>query len=1064
MLFVRNARVVFALLLIGATLALRWPVLHRQIWNLDEGSTITMAQQVLDGQVLFRDAADNRTPLVPYVKALILAVAGNWNTWAIHFTLAVMIGLTAVLLWRTCRRLGHERVGVFSALAFTGLSTGLITDVDSLTAHTGWYLIFFSALGFWVFSHALTRQSRLAACVSGVGFGLAMLAKQPGLIDFGVTVIVVLLLALGREKRSAWRLLPFMVAGFCVPLAVTFVYFQANHALADLKFYAWTYNTQYYVPEVPLMMRLAAIRVPYQLFTERMPVAFGLALAGVLGLLWLVMIRERREPARAALAWLTLGWAASGLLSTTLSGREFAHYSIQVLPGAALVCGWSLAWLWDRAGRVRWITRAAVAGALLSLAVQDVRMIAAADTNDGYGPELGQIIQRNSRPEERMFIWGYMPELYVFSRRLPSTRFIYTNWITGFIPWTNSDFLTDTTYAIIPGTAEQLRQDLEKHPPAIVVDTGALRTYLKYPLSGQGWLWRKVLGEFAEIEPAAGSRLGFRIYRRVASAAPGAFFPANVPLDARLRLELPAESRSEDVRVTVHYPAGTRSLELYKDGALYRRLELISTEAGAAVFHVLKTDLSLGQRQFQALARGTGMTASHDAFLQVTPARPHKFAGPMLEFGGSGYAPLIATNGDGVMTREPGEGLWNAQAPARIVYERPPGLVGVEFEYKMGDVLVAEPRRWHTDGVDVVVQFEDKRGKRTELYRRHLDARFNQADQGLQRQQVTLPPDEPGRVTVWFSPGRASDSSCDWVQLKAIRGIGVPVSLAFRDRQIFPARISAPFGLARMNDGDLEATLAHAPSEIEFELRPGMRRLTGIFGMVSSAWTGPKGSVGATFEVWHLPANGKPSRLYQAQLDPVHVAKDRERQTLLVPLPSPAEGRIRLMTLPTHPEDNSFNHTYWAALTAEGSPPVITRHGSALEPEKVVARFGYSEMEYQQRWVLYAHAPSEIVCRPSADVRHLTGSFGLIDQAYAGSERCEGARFVVEGEYANGQRVELWSRELDPQNRPEDRGFISFSLPVPPDDFERLVFRTDARPGHGLSRAWTFWHDLRLDP
>lgn len=80
----RLLRALFALLLVAGTLAVRWPVLDRKIWNLDERSTITMAQQILDGQVLFRDAADNRTPLVPYVKALVLAVAGDWNARAIH--------------------------------------------------------------------------------------------------------------------------------------------------------------------------------------------------------------------------------------------------------------------------------------------------------------------------------------------------------------------------------------------------------------------------------------------------------------------------------------------------------------------------------------------------------------------------------------------------------------------------------------------------------------------------------------------------------------------------------------------------------------------------------------------------------------------------------------------------------------------------------------------------------------------------------------------------------------------------------------------------------------------
>jgi hypothetical protein len=196
----------------------------------------------------------------------------------------------------------------------------------------------------------------------------------------------------------------------------------------------------------------------------------------------------------------------------------------------------------------------------------------------------------------------------------------------------------------------------------------------------------------------------------------------------------------------------------------------------------------------------------------------------------------------------------------------------------------------------------------------------------------------------------------------------------------------------------------------------------------------------------------------------VREPQDREPQVLSLTLPAPAEGYIRLRTVAMHPQDNSFNHTYWAELAAEGSQPVITTAGAPLLPERVRAPYGHSEIEYQQRPVLFAHAPSEIICPVMPNVRQLAGFFGLIDAAYTSSEPTAGGRFVIESENTAGERTELWSRELDPQNRSEDRGFIPLSVAVDGTRVERVIFRTEARPGHGLNRAWTFWHDLRLDP
>jgi integral membrane sensor domain MASE1 len=67
----------YALILIAAVVATRILWLNHDLWSLYESSTFTMAQQVLEGDVLYRDAADNRSPLMPYLKAAIFAVFGN---------------------------------------------------------------------------------------------------------------------------------------------------------------------------------------------------------------------------------------------------------------------------------------------------------------------------------------------------------------------------------------------------------------------------------------------------------------------------------------------------------------------------------------------------------------------------------------------------------------------------------------------------------------------------------------------------------------------------------------------------------------------------------------------------------------------------------------------------------------------------------------------------------------------------------------------------------------------------------------------------------------------------
>ncbi len=1067
----------FAVLLLIAALALRWPTLGRQVWNLDEGSTITMAQLVLAGQVPYLEAADNRTPLVPYLKAAVLAVAGDWNARAVHVSVALMLGLTAVLLWQIARRLGHEAVGVWAAILFTWLSLGMLPAVDALTAHTGWFVIFFSSLGFWIFSAQVEKPSGWHAGLSGLAFGLAHLAKQPGLLDWGVCLVLVFLLA-GFEPGGRIRLLRTglpLLAGFLAPLALMVAYFQHRGALDDLIFYAWTYNTKYYVPEVPLLQRLAAVQVPFTLLLMRLPLILLLGLGAAVVLLRRAFGGLRRQAfAPTLLAWLILGWTASGLVSTMLSGRDFSHYSMQVLPGLSLACGWVLAQLHQQARTQRaaghrghWLAWLVATGLFFaSLIIPTVRWIVASDTSDGITQEAGAVVRAHTKPEDRIFIWGYVPEMHVYAQRLPSTRFFYTNWVTGLIPWTNVDWMKDTAYAVIPGTPEILRQDFERRPPTVVVDSGSTRGYAKYPLKKQEWLWRTVQHEFAEVSPDIARPRGFRIYRRIADAPYGRPFPAEVTRSPAIKVSLPAQTRPETVTVRVDYPAGVNKVELYKDDELYRRIECPADQAGSVVFFVLGSDLPEGERRIQALTSGTRDLASVAQSLKVDSSLPlPPPSGPPLQFQGQNLRAIEATYLHGPMVPLGSSGDWNASAPSKLVYERPAGLHSVEFEFGISEQIYLEPAKWKTDGVEIVVQFAGQSGPPRTLYRRTLNPQVHGADRGLQTATVTMPLNEPGRIIFWVSPGALSDISSDMAYWHAIRGGGVPGGIYFSGQRLLATHLEIPLGMEVFSvDKNIPVLMTHAPSRQDFTLREGMHRVKGIIGLLSTAWTGPKKSAGAIFEIWHDPIVGEPRRLFQRRLDPGHNESERRPLPFSVDLPYPTEGRLRLLTLPAHPEDNSFNYTYWGELVAEPFQTVITTPTDVIRSSEAHAQFGFAETEESGKPVTLAHMPAVLVFPLRSSGRHLTGGIGLLRDAYQGSDATAGGRFTVEFEDTRGRSTVLWQKDLNPRDNPGDRGIIPFTVELPPDANGRLVLRTDARPGHGPSRGWTFWHDLRLSP
>ncbi|MCF7687542.1 MAG: hypothetical protein K9N01_04505, partial [Cephaloticoccus sp.] len=59
------------------------------------------------------------------------------------------------------------------------------------------------------------------ASASGIAFGLSVLAKQPGVLDYGVALVLLILrwLIVPEDRRKIFRLLGLLLAGLALPLA-----------------------------------------------------------------------------------------------------------------------------------------------------------------------------------------------------------------------------------------------------------------------------------------------------------------------------------------------------------------------------------------------------------------------------------------------------------------------------------------------------------------------------------------------------------------------------------------------------------------------------------------------------------------------------------------------------------------------------------------------------------------------------------------------------------------------------------------------------------------------------
>lgn len=906
--------------LVAGAWLMRWPALPREIWNLDEAHTCVLAQHVLAGEVLYLDAVDTRGPLMVYILAGVMVITGDWNMMAQHGLVALMLGLTAVMLWRLAARLGAGGPGAWAAIVFSTLNIVFLDAVDAFTVNTEWFVVFFSALAIWLLAIAWRGTRIWPAFLAGMSFGCAYLSKQPGLLDFVMALVWIALLVSfdPTARRERLRLAGLLVLGFLLAAGGAPLYFAAHGAFHDYQFYVWTYSTRYYLPEITTLERLIALRQSFVLGWHHTPV-FLIWGALAVGLMLMNLGRSlRHRLAGQEFPLLALGWSAAGVLASGLSGREYGHYSIQVLPGLSLLGGWIFHATWQRTQNPQpalrlFGLRLLVGLTLLITAGQTVRVLTSLDMISGTGAErvVGQVVRANTAPDERIFTWGYFPEISYHARRLSAARFVFSIFLTGMIPWTNLEFDKDTSYAVIPGAWDQFWQDIARHPPAIIVDTGINRGHAKYPLSQQTKLWQYLQTHYVEIAADMAHAQGFKIYRRTGPSLDG---DAGLTIEQSLSLHEEMNGNRHLGVFHVHLPEGLSAAELLIDGKSTGSVPLVT--GGSRQLTFTYDPAYHGQHPLVAIR-----ARRLDGTLQAGPAI-RLGAKPLPPSPGIAFGSLrlpatdaMALNGiEWIAARK----VYLAHAPARFVYDCPPELRSVSFSFGILEGAYDPNKIEPTNGVELQVSFQPAVGPVVRLLGQPLRPLDIAADRGPQQVTVQLPEASPGRLIIVISPGLDSNASSDWSYISELTGEGVLYPMTFKNKLQPLDQYSAPLGIAIMSVQSENVLLAHAPSMIEYQIEPGMASVSGGFGLLDSSWDGPNGhTVGILFIAEQVMNDGQILELWQKALKPGDTISDRGRQNFSFKLAKPGQGRLRLRTAAANPPNNSFGYSYWSKLAAK---------------------------------------------------------------------------------------------------------------------------------------------------
>ena len=418
------------------TLALR--LCHIDILWADEDYHIAAGIQTLHGKLLYRDLWYDKPPLA----ALVYAAMGAFPGWPLRLFDAVFVLAVAIATWRFARDVWGEREGLIAAglVAFFlnfDLAAAIIPIVPDM------FLLLPAILAM----HAAWRGRALTA---GLWCGVAFLFHTKGVFVLAACTLL------------AWRALPALAAGFAIPNVVALGALGVAGALPAYFQQVWEWSTAY--------ARSSPEPHPWINGVHRTAdwLGFHAALAiGAAGFWWENRKRERY--------WLA-GWLVLSFAGVTLGARFFPRYFLQLLPPMALAASYAMA----RRKTIAWIAAAAL---LVPAARFGPRYVTLARDLIAHRPHewadlaidrdsraAADIVIRGERPGDTLFVWGYRPGIFVYTRMPAGSRFWDSQPLTG-VP--ADRHLRDAT-AVLPEEAVRNREEFARSRPTFVVDSLSL--------------------------------------------------------------------------------------------------------------------------------------------------------------------------------------------------------------------------------------------------------------------------------------------------------------------------------------------------------------------------------------------------------------------------------------------------------------------------------------------------------------------------------------------------------------------------------------------------------------
>lgn len=427
-----------------ASVALRFFSFFPSVLDHDESTYLIIGRDILHGKALYTDVTDTKPVGIFLFYAGLEFLFGSSIFWK-RFVFALFVGATSFLIFKASKKLFYNNKVAFASGVIYLFYTS-VWNYHGRSPNTELLFNFCTIAGLLFFLNKNTKSYFAGGFVLGIGF----IIKYLVLFDLFAILLFFFVVEMNTIKeKSFWKIFGrFAMAGiaFCIPFGLVNLYFWLGNNFND--FYFITYELPGNYGGSPSWSRYFIMLADF--IGKFLPIS----------ILVFYVIFKKNKPIEQQYKWFFALWIASVLFAIYIPGKEFSHYTIQLMLPLSLLAGIFFHPDFEPNRNLAKLYSKKTGLILLAVLIITVQSIAFNDEflKPDLPREVAAYISKEKKPGDRVFVSNYEQIVYYLLEINSPTKFVHSNLL-----------FTNTHKVFNINAEEEVKRIMDTKPEFVIV-------------------------------------------------------------------------------------------------------------------------------------------------------------------------------------------------------------------------------------------------------------------------------------------------------------------------------------------------------------------------------------------------------------------------------------------------------------------------------------------------------------------------------------------------------------------------------------------------------------------